>query len=126
MQFIVAGRSLDPPPVPLPQAVAMFKATWEHFASGSDPRIKAIYPHADERAVTFVVEVESAEDLSSLLRRLPVFPLVSLEVHPVTTSPADRERVGRRPPSAERAAAVTLPRRRQRPTVRLDGVQPSG
>src|SRR3954449_420649 len=76
MQFIVTGRSLDMPPVPLPQAVAMFKATWEHFASGSDPRIQAIYPHADERAVTFVVEVESAEDLSSLLRRLPVFPLV--------------------------------------------------
>jgi hypothetical protein len=62
-----------------------WRASVEFFASRSDPRIKPIYPHADERAVTFVVEVESAEDLSSLLRRLPVFPLVSLEVHPVTT-----------------------------------------
>ena len=85
MQFVVTGRSLDTPPVPLPQAVAMFKASWEFFASGSDPRIKAVYPHADERAATLVVEVESAEDLSSLLRRLPAFPLVRLEAHPVTT-----------------------------------------
>ncbi len=50
MQFLVIGRHIDSPVAPPAQEIAMLKATFEQFASGRNPKIKAVYPFADERA----------------------------------------------------------------------------
>ncbi len=85
MRFIVRGRAIDAPMAPPDQALAAFKASFQMFRSGQLPGIKEVYPHADERATTFLVEVETAEELSRLLSTIPGFWLSSWEAHPVTT-----------------------------------------
>ncbi|TML64209.1 MAG: hypothetical protein E6G14_17465 [Actinobacteria bacterium] len=85
MQFIITGKAIDAPMAPPPQAIAAYKATFELFASGTDQRIKGIWPHADERAVTLLVEVDSGDDLSAFLAFLPAFFLSEFETHPVTS-----------------------------------------
>ncbi len=88
MQFIVTGRGLDTPVVPLQQELAMVKATFELFKSRANPKIKAIYPHADERAVTLVIEADSGDDLTRVLGSIPASRLGRFESHPVTTPEA--------------------------------------
>jgi len=85
MQFIITGKAIDAPMAPPPQAIAAYKATYELFAAGQDQRIKGIWPHADERAVTLLVDVDSAEDLSEFLTSLPAFFLSEFDSHPVTS-----------------------------------------
>ena len=63
----------------------MLKATFEHLASGADPRIKAVYPFADERATTLIVEVDSADDLGQLISSLPATRLSTFVSHPVAS-----------------------------------------
>ena len=88
MQFIVTGRGLDSPVVPPQQELALVKASFESFKSRTNPKIKAIYPHADERAVTLVIEADSGDDLTRVLGSIPAFRLSSFESHPVTTPEA--------------------------------------
>jgi len=88
MQFIVTGRSLDTPVVPPQQELAMVKATLESLKSRTNPKIKAIYLHADERAATLLIEADSGDDLTRVLGSLPVFRLSRWESHPVTTPEA--------------------------------------
>ena len=85
MQFHVIGRMIDAPVAPPQQELALLKATFERFQSGEDPRIKAVYPFADERATAFVVEVDSADDLARLLNSLPGSRLSTFEAHPITS-----------------------------------------
>ena len=85
MQFIITGKAIDAPMAPPPQAIAAYKATFELFAAGQDQRIKGIWPHADERAVTLLVEVDSGEDLSEFLAFLPASFLSEFDSHPVTS-----------------------------------------
>ena len=63
----------------------MLKATFEQFANGADPRIKAVYPFADERATALVVDVESADDLGRLIGSLPATRLSKFESHPIVS-----------------------------------------
>jgi hypothetical protein len=70
---------------PPSQAIAAYKATFELFAAGQDKRIRGIWPHADERAVTLLVEVDSGEDLSEFLAFLPASFLSEFDAHPVTS-----------------------------------------
>jgi hypothetical protein len=86
MQFIVTGKAIDAPMAPPSQAIAAYRASFEMFASGKDPRITAVYPHADERAVTLIVDVDSGDELSSFLLGIPAFFLSSFEAHPVAAT----------------------------------------
>ncbi|HET6874417.1 MAG TPA: hypothetical protein VFH70_06540 [Acidimicrobiales bacterium] len=85
MQFIVTGRAIDGLPIPPQQALAAYKATFEILAAGDHAHIKAAWPHADQRATTLLVEVDSAEQLGDTLAGLPGFMLSTWEAHPVST-----------------------------------------
>lgn len=86
MQFIVTGRAIESSGLPPQQELAMIKATWEVLKNRTNPKIKVVYPHADERAATLVIEVDSADDLTRVLGSLPGFVrLTKLDAHPVTT-----------------------------------------
>jgi hypothetical protein len=50
MQFAIISRAVDNPGIPPPIAVTLAHKTFELFASGQEPRIKAIYPFAGQRA----------------------------------------------------------------------------
>jgi muconolactone delta-isomerase len=85
MQFIVTGRAIDGLPMPPTQALAAYKATFELLAAEKVPNVKAAWPHADERATTLLVEVDTAEQLSDTLASLPGFMLSTWEAHPAST-----------------------------------------
>lgn len=85
MQFLVIGRHIDSPVAPPAQEIAMLKATFEQFANGRNPKIKAVYPFADERATALVVDVESADDLGRLIGSLPATRLSKFESHPIVS-----------------------------------------
>jgi muconolactone delta-isomerase len=85
MLFLITGKAIDVPMVPPPQAIAAYKATYELFASGTDRRVKGVWPHADERAATLLVDVDSGDDLSGFLVSLPAFFLSAFETHPVAS-----------------------------------------
>jgi len=85
MRFIAKGKAIDGLPMPPAQALGAYRATFEIFASGSEPRITQVYPHADERATTLLVEVDSADELGELLSSLPGYFLSTWEVHPVAS-----------------------------------------
>jgi hypothetical protein len=85
MRFLVIGRLIDAPVAPPAQEIAALKATFEHLASGTDPRIKAVYPFADERATALVVDVDSADDLGRLIGSLPASRLSTFVSHPIVS-----------------------------------------
>jgi hypothetical protein len=84
MRFVVTGKAIDPLPVPPEQAIEAFRATFELLAAAKDPRIAEVYPHAEERATTFIIEAETAEDLRETLCQLPAYFLSTWESHAVT------------------------------------------
>ena len=86
MQFLVIGRLIDTPVAPPEQEIAMLKATFEQFANGTNPHIKAVYPFADERATALVVDVDSAEDLGKLIGSLPATRLSTFVSHPIVSA----------------------------------------
>jgi hypothetical protein len=85
MQFIVIARGIEAPVAPPQQELAMARATWEQLASGDDPRIKAVYPFADERASVIVVDMDSPDELAQWRFSLPAFRLFTFETHPITS-----------------------------------------
>ena len=85
MQFIVTGRAVDGLPIPAQEALGAYQATFEILARGDDPAIKGVWPHADERATTFLIDADTAEALSDTLSALPGFMLSTWTAHPVTT-----------------------------------------
>ncbi len=85
MQFLVIGRLIDAPVAPPEQEIAMLKATFEQLASGANPKIKAVYPYADERATAFVVDVDAADDLGQLIGSLPASRLSTFISHPIVS-----------------------------------------
>lgn len=85
MQFIVTGRAIDGLPIPPHEALGAYRASFEILARGDIPAIKGVWPHADERATTFLVEADTAEALADSLGALPGFLLSTWTAHPVTT-----------------------------------------
>ena len=85
MQFIVIARGIEAPVAPLPQELAMARATYEQLASGDDPRIKAVYPFADTRGVVLVVDMDSADELAQWIFSLPGSRQATFESHPITS-----------------------------------------
>ena len=85
MQFAVIMRATDSSSLPPQAQLALPKQTFEMLKSKPDPRIKAVYPFAGERAGVFIVETDTADELQEMLGGLPISPLVRAEVHPVAT-----------------------------------------
>lgn len=85
MQFIVTGRAIPGLSMPPQEALGAYHATFESFARGDNPAITGIWPHADERATTLLVEAETAEALNDALCSLPSYMLATWTAHPVTT-----------------------------------------
>jgi hypothetical protein len=85
MQFLVIGRFIDAPVAPPQQEIAMLKATFQQFADGTNPHIKAVYPFADERATALLVDVDSADELGQLIGSLPATRLSTFVSHPIVS-----------------------------------------
>lgn len=95
MQFIVTGRAIDGLPMPPEAALGAYRATFELLAGGADQRIKGVWPHAEERATTLLVEADTAEELGETLTSLPGYMLSSWEAHAVTTAAYVADALGR-------------------------------
>ena len=85
MQFLVELRRMDAPQMPPQAEVALAKQTFQRMLQNAEPRIKAAYPYAGERAGALVVEAASGDELSEILGGLPFFPAVSMSIHPLAT-----------------------------------------
>ena len=83
MEFVVINRALDSTNVPPAAVIALAKQTFQMFASNQDPRIKAVYPFAGERAGLLIVEVKSGDELQEVLSSLPLAGISKAEIHPV-------------------------------------------
>jgi hypothetical protein len=95
MQFIVTGRAIDGLPMP-PQAVlGAYRTTFELLANGANPNIKGVWPHAEERATTLLIEADTAEQLGETLTALPGYMLSTWEAHAVTTAAYVADALGR-------------------------------
>jgi hypothetical protein len=86
MQFLVDGRRIESPQVPAQVEIAWAKATFQQFLQHTEPRITAVYPYAGERALSLVIEAASGEELSEVLFKLPLFPVLQIAIHPLTSA----------------------------------------
>ena len=50
-----------------------------------EPRIKAVYPFAGERAGVFIVEAKSGDELQEIIGNLPLSGISTNEIHPLGT-----------------------------------------
>src|SRR5215472_1262493 len=85
MQFAVIMRATDSTSLPPQAQVTLPKQTFEMLSSKPDPRIKAVYPFAGERAGLFIIDTNSGDELQEVLAALPLSPLATAEVHPLST-----------------------------------------
>jgi len=64
----------------------VFRPSFELLAKEADPRIKGVWPHAEERATTLLIEADTAEDFGDTLTALLGYMLSTWEAHAVTTA----------------------------------------
>jgi muconolactone delta-isomerase len=85
MQFAVISHALDTGVAPPQVAVALAKQTFQMLSSNPDPRIKAVYPFAGERAAILIVDVKSGEELQELISSLPLSGISKSEIHAISS-----------------------------------------
>jgi muconolactone delta-isomerase len=85
MEFAVIMRATDSSSHSPQAQLALPKQTFQMLTAKQDPRIKAVYPFAGERAGVFIIDAASGEELEDLIGGLPISPLVTAEIHPVGT-----------------------------------------
>jgi len=85
MQFAVIMRDTESSNLPPQVQLELAKQTFETLASKPDPRIKAVYPFAGERAGLFIVDTNSADELQEVIGAQPLSPISRAEVHPIGT-----------------------------------------
>ena len=85
MQFAVLVQNVDSSNAPPQAQVALVKRTFQMLASNQEPRIKAMYPFAGERAGILIVDVSSGEELQELIGNLPFAPVIKTEIHAIGT-----------------------------------------
>ncbi len=83
MQFAVIMRATETSSHPPHVQLTLPKRTFEMLTSKQDPRIKAIYPFAGERAGVFIIDVDTGDELQDLIGGLPLAPLATAEIHAV-------------------------------------------
>ncbi len=85
MLFAVIMRATDSSSHSLQAQLALPKQTFQMLTAKPDPRLKAVYPFAGERAGVFIIDADSGEELEDMIGSLPISPLVTAEIHPVGT-----------------------------------------
>jgi hypothetical protein len=85
IQFLVETRRIESPQVPVQAEIALAKGTFQQILQHTEPRITAVYPHAGQRSVSLVIDAASGEELSEVLFKLPLFPVLQITIHPLTT-----------------------------------------
>ena len=105
MEFAVISRAVDSTNVPPPATIALVKQTFQMAKANKDPRLKAFYPFAGERAGVMIVEAKSGEELQDILGSLPLAGISTNEVHPVTTVDSVLKTLD----TAEQRAAAMMP-----------------
>ena len=84
MQFLVLTKAATtnlPPQVMLP----MVRQTFESIIAKREPRIKQAFNFAGERAGAYVIEANSAEELSDIISEMPFAGVVDVQIHALTT-----------------------------------------
>jgi muconolactone delta-isomerase len=105
MQFVVIARGVDSANVPPAVALGMVRETFQMLAANKEPRIKAQYSFAGERAGILIVDVNSGDELQELISSLPFAPLIKTEIHPVSSPQANLKTIE----EAERRVAAMAP-----------------
>lgn len=105
MEFVVILRALESSNVPPQVAVALAKQTFQQFASNKDPRIKAMYGFAGERAGVLIVDVKSGDELQEVISSLPFAGITTAEIHPVSSVQSSLKSIE----EAERRMASMMP-----------------
>ncbi len=105
MQFAVIVRSNDSANLPPTVALGLVKQTFQMLAANKEPRIKAQYPFAGERAGIFIVDVNSGDELQELISSLPFSGLVKAEIHAISSAQATLKTIE----EAERRTAAMTP-----------------
>jgi muconolactone delta-isomerase len=85
MDFLVISRAVDSTNMPPQATVALAKQTFQMLKANKEPRIKAVYPFAGERAGAFVVEAKSGDELQEIIASLPLSGISANEIHPIGT-----------------------------------------
>jgi muconolactone delta-isomerase len=85
MEFVVISRAVDASNLPPQATIALVKQTFQMAKANKDPRLKAMYPFAGERAGVMIVEVKSGEELQEILGNLPLAGISTNEIHPIGT-----------------------------------------
>ena len=85
MEFVVISRAVDSTNVPPQATIALVKQTFQMAKANKEPRLKAIYPFAGERAGVMIVEAKSGEELQEILGNLPLSGISTNEVHAIST-----------------------------------------
>lgn len=85
MEFIVIARATDSANVPPQVAIALAKQTFQAAKTAQDPRVKAMYMFAGERAGALVIDVKSGDELQELLSSFPLSGISTFEVHPLAS-----------------------------------------
>ena len=85
MEFVVISRAVDSANVPPQVGVALAKQTFQMLKAKKEPRIKALYPFAGERAGVAIVEAQSGDELQEILSNLPLSGISTNEIHPLGT-----------------------------------------
>jgi muconolactone delta-isomerase len=85
MDFVVISRAVDSVNVPPQATIALAKQTFQMAKANKEPRIKAMYPFAGERAGVLIVEAKSADELQEILGNLPLAGISSNEIHPISS-----------------------------------------
>jgi muconolactone delta-isomerase len=105
MQFAVIVRSNESTNLPPIVALGLVKQTMQMLAANKEPRIKAQYPFAGERAGIFIVDVNSGDELQELISSLPFSGLVKAEIHAIGSNQASLKTIE----EAERRVAAMTP-----------------
>jgi muconolactone delta-isomerase len=85
MDFVVISRAVDSSNVPPQATIALAKQTFQMAKANKEPRIKAMYPFAGERAGVLIVEAKSGDELQEILGNLPLAGISTNEIHPIST-----------------------------------------
>jgi muconolactone delta-isomerase len=83
MEFVVIARAIDSANVPPQATIAMAKQTFQMLKANKDPRIKAMYGFAGERAGILVIDAKSGDELQEVIGNLPLSGISTFEVHAV-------------------------------------------
>ena len=85
MEFVVISRAVDSANVPPQATIALVKQTFQMAKANKDPRLKAMYPFAGERAGVLIVEASSGAELQEILGNLPLAGISTNEIHAIGT-----------------------------------------